>query len=316
MDEDYKLVLVLGNGFDLDLGLKTKYGDFMGSTFFKSSPDYLMDTSPVSGGVNLFKFLEKRLSSDKWIDLEHELATLALVRTKRGPNASFVEEMTFLALHKALCSYLKEIKYDNINEDSVALTLLRILNQYDLWEILSFNYTDLKNLEHYVGEINVPVEYIHGSIKDDSIILGFEDDLEIDSSFCFMIKSFSPYYKSHNVREKLLDANEIIFFGHSLGHTDYHYFEDLFKYQSQAETANQNLIIRIFTFDEESRIETLLQLREMNNKRTDLLYDLCDFEVYRTKDGIDKGKIDKYFGELTKRLQEHAPAYIPGPMFM
>ena len=31
---DYKVVLVLGNGFDLDLGLPTGYSDFLQSPFF------------------------------------------------------------------------------------------------------------------------------------------------------------------------------------------------------------------------------------------------------------------------------------------
>lgn len=40
MKEDYKFLLILGNGFDLDLGLKTKYTDFMKSAYFQSYIDY------------------------------------------------------------------------------------------------------------------------------------------------------------------------------------------------------------------------------------------------------------------------------------
>lgn len=76
---------------------------------------------------------------------------------------------------------------------------------------------------------------MHGSLesrqtaKDDtSIILGFQDNIEIDDSYCFMIKSHSPYYTSHNIKSKLDQADEVIFFGHSLGSTDYPYFEDFF----------------------------------------------------------------------------------------
>lgn len=31
----YKIVLVVGNGFDIDLGLPTRYFDFLGSVYFK-----------------------------------------------------------------------------------------------------------------------------------------------------------------------------------------------------------------------------------------------------------------------------------------
>ena len=32
-NKDYRVVLVIGNGFDLDLGLKTKYNDYMNSDY-------------------------------------------------------------------------------------------------------------------------------------------------------------------------------------------------------------------------------------------------------------------------------------------
>lgn len=67
-------------------------------------------------------------------------------------------------------------------------------------------------------KIVIPVSYMHGSLKsrqtekdDTSIILGFQDDIEIDDSYCFMIKSHSPYYTSHNLKSKLDQADEVIF---------------------------------------------------------------------------------------------------------
>lgn len=60
--------------------------------------------------------------------------------------------------------------------------------------------------------------------------------------------------------------------------------------------------LRIFTKDENSRISILLRLREMNNKRTDLLYDLCDFKIYKTEN--DGKEIEQYFHELKERLTD------------
>ena len=157
------------------------------------------------------------------------------------------------------------------------------------------NYTDLYKLEEYVGSIKCSVEHIHGSVSDNSIILGFQDDVEIDDSYCFMIKSFSPHFKSHNVRRQLLDADEIIFFGHSLGETDYHYFKDLFMKQS-----NETIV------NEQSRIEILTQLRNMNERKTNLLYGLCDFAIYRT-DGSDKNRINNYLEKLKSRAEKEFP---------
>lgn len=304
----HKIVLVIGNGFDLDLGLKTRYKDFLDSKYFTDFIEgRLLDQfGHIVDNLNIFDYLSlKGRNKENWIDIEQELSRLAISRYPYNNNiqrkASQKEEETFELLHKQLCSYLKSIDYSNIN-NSTSLQLLSVLCKCANVEIISYNYTDLHKLEqHLECKLNKPIDYVHGKIEDESIILGFEDDIEIDKSYAFMIKSFSPHYKSHNVRQKLLEANEVIFFGHSLGSTDYHYFQDLFRRQSNPDLADQKQIIRIFTYDEKSRRDILIRLREMNNKRTDYIFDLCDFNLYRTKDGVDKTKIDMYLEELSDR---------------
>lgn len=297
MNRDYKIVLVLGNGFDLDLGLKTSYRDFMESDNIANFSFKSFISS--KGEIDIVRHCVDNYSINKWIDLEKELAYLALLWTEKKEYCSEFKTMRFNNLVDTLCSFLKCL--DSVS-DSTAIRLFEILNRCEMLDVLSFNYTDLKRLECIVGKINAHVEYIHGTISDDSIILGFHDNMNIRDDFCFMIKSFNPHFRSHNVRKKLLDADEIIFFGHSLGSTDYHYFEDLFKYQSTPEKARE-IVLRIFTYDEESRRDILLQLRAMNDKRTDLLYDLCDFEIYRTKEEVDKCKINIYLEELSMRIE-------------
>ena len=315
MAKDYKIVLVLGNGFDLDLGLKTKYSDFLESPFFvnnttNNTSDHLANMLYLKSekDINIFNYLKCVKNQNNWIDIETELAKLASRYNsqdgviKHKYKVSNEERSTFNKLHEELCNYLQSIDYANIKSDSIAVKLLKIIVKYRFAEILSYNYTDIRKLESIVGRINIPVDNIHGRISDQSIIIGIQDEVDIHNSYCFMIKSFSPFFKSHNVREKLLNADEIIFFGHSLGSTDYHYFEDLFKNQSQADKANKKLILRIFTYDEVSRISILTQLRAMNEKRTDMLYDLCNFEIYRTGEIGDKNKIRSYLSELDKRI--------------
>lgn len=319
LKSDHKIVLVIGNGFDLDLGLKTQYKNFMESVYFKSyTNDNVLKRTPKTGiSNNLFKYLQNQLGLQNWIDIETEL--LKIATEKRRVNMDGVTKLVniqatsyleydFECIHSALCSYLESLDYNCIDHDSVALKVLDLIAQHQNSEIISYNYTDIHKLEPFVGNINCSVDHVHGRISDKSIILGFQDDADIDQSFCFMIKSFSPHFKSHNVRNKLLKADEIIFFGHSLGCTDYHYFEDLFKYQSQADKANKDLIMRIFTYDEKARREILFQLREMNEKRTDMIYELCDFEIYRTASDMDKNKISKYLSELLDRINLLNPA--------
>ncbi|WP_288874180.1 AbiH family protein [uncultured Bacteroides sp.] len=315
LNQDHKIVLVMGNGFDLDLGLKTSYKSFIDSTYFK---ERLKKESNIGDDSNVFSYLYEKIGLKQWIDIEQELLTLATLKKKvRNHKGNLVDglnkanidlEYTFDCLLTELCNYLQSLDYNNIKINSTALKILKAVVSYPNSEIISYNYTDIMRLAPIIKTaIDCPIEYVHGSLRDRSIILGFQDDVEIDKSFCFMIKSFNPNFRSHNVRAKLLDADEIIFFGHSLGSTDYHYFEDLFRYQSQPDKANQNLVLRIFTYDENARRDILFQLRKMNNKRTDMIYELCDFEIYRTESGVDEYKITKYLEGLVNRISMLQP---------
>ncbi len=66
MSEHRKIVLILGNGFDLDLGLKTSYKDFWESEFCPK--DY---PAPLIHHLN--QCWPENLEAVKWYDLENEL---------------------------------------------------------------------------------------------------------------------------------------------------------------------------------------------------------------------------------------------------
>ena len=82
-----------------------------------------------------------------------------------------------------------------------------------------------------------------------------------------------------------------------MGATDYHYFSDFFKQQSDLTSKKvKPKKIRIFTYNESSRQEILAQLRDMNEHRINYLYDLNDLRIYRTME--DQEDIKLYFREL------------------
>ena len=85
------------------------------------------------------------------------------------------------------------------------------------------------------------------------------------------------------------EANEVVFFGHSLGHNDYHYFKAFFQSQCvEGMKRDEGKRITFFTYDNNSRIEILKQLRSMNEKKTDLLFNLNQMEFICTNDGGGK----------------------------
>lgn len=326
--KSYKTLLIIGNGFDLDLNLNTSYANFLNSSFFKNNETktfskYALELS--NSDINIFSYLRFKTEINGWIDVENELANLASrkVRENFGRDevlavVSEKEKQTFQQLRIALCDYLKSISYNEVKTDSYGLQILRLLNNSDSnSEIITFNYTDINKLAPIWGDRNIviPVTYMHGSLEsrktkndDTSIILGFQDNIDIDDSYCFMIKSHSPYYRSHNLKSKLNQADEVIFFGHSLGSTDYPYFEDFFRKQCAVKPDNEKIKVRIFTKDEESRQNILIQLRNMNEKHTQMLYEYCDFAIYRTDAHQDDEKIETYLSELRRRIYPEFPS--------
>ncbi|CDA83584.1 putative uncharacterized protein [Bacteroides sp. CAG:754] len=291
-------LLIIGNGFDLDLGLPTKYSNYIESSYFKKRS---------IRGSKLFKHISEAYHNKKWIDIENELKIFAL--DDKGKNVlSNKTEKDFELLRVSLCDYLSNLSYDNLKKDSSAgILITSVINNFLFNKIYTYNYTDLEKIlskldikKGFNNRINI--EYVHGKADDKSIILGFEDSAEVKDDYLFMIKSFSRHFRSHNIQYDMMLADEVIFFGHSLGSTDYHYFEHFFRNQSNEQIKKEDYKkITIFTYDNKSRLEILAQLRNMNEKKTNLLFSLNQLNIFCTKDEEgDKERITEY----CKNLQE------------
>ena len=76
---DRKLLVIIGNGFDLDLGQKTSYKDFMLSRIFDNYRENSHLESTQYGHLNLFDYLQDRFDGNdkQWIDVEIELREFA-----------------------------------------------------------------------------------------------------------------------------------------------------------------------------------------------------------------------------------------------
>ncbi len=284
-----KIVLIIGNGFDLDLGFKTSYNDFI-------------KTGVLRKYINpLIRKLLQQHSIQSWIDIEEFLKEHASQDKYAYDEKTILEG--YLILRDELLKYIKSLTYDNINANNTALMLLSAVLQYSSVQIFSFNYTDLNTICQVYGiSCRAHITHIHGKSADNSIILGFDDDTNIKkNAYSCMIKSHSAYYRSANINKALLNADEIIFFGHSLGSTDYHYFRHFFMSRVQENCISDDQLkkIRIFTFDEQARQRILLQIRNMNDRKTNMLYDLNDFRIFRTQE--DREEIALYCQDLSNK---------------
>lgn len=316
-------LLIIGNGFDLELGLKTSYKDFVNSSTYKKyeqeiQKKYAFKTKyDINHDINLniFSYFKSVLKIQNWIDLEMEIGKLATRKiVYYNPNAARKKEVlmksseammdSFNALRECLNEYISllDIPEKRTNYASVLLNIIAA-EKRDNVQIVTFNYTPVDRASGV--DVKVPVYHIHGRLSQGygtNIILGVQDDIEVDKSYSYIIKSHSPYYHSSRIIDLLEEADEVIFFGHSLGETDYPYFSEFFQSQCKRIEPDKRKKIRIFTYNENSRLDILYQLRIMNNKQTRMFFENADFALYRTFDKMDDYEINKYFNELIKDL--------------
>lgn len=277
-------VFILGNGFDLDLGWKTRYSDF-------ASSKYWIEDSSYGNDLNFHLHLDKYI--EKWFDLEISLFDYAKAEgkppvTRERESLINKDKQCFKELTQGLSDFLRREEKREVNKDSVAAKVLKaILDNGYFTSIYSFNYTNLKSIAGKLGlSTDFRYEHVHGSIATDSIILGVEDAVDLYPGYSFLYKTFSPHYESHHIQYDLLEADEVVFFGHSLGKNDYHYFQSFFRRQcDESLERKQGKRITFFTYDDASRIGMLEQLREMNDKKTNYLFGLNDMEFICTKGG-------------------------------
>lgn len=338
MNLRYKLLFIIGNGFDLDLKLKTSYKSFVESAEFEDHLDYwevqrlrsdafdFRHKSSIQqqilfrhGRKSIFPILAAKTSLQNWIDIEQQLALIAQNQKntdeaiKKGAGLLEllpVEKDSFYELHSCLKNYLDGLPYDQISKGSYAYWLFSILNQYpEFVHVKSFNYTDWDKI--FKNNNRIIPDHIHGRLKDNSLIIGIQDNIDIAPEYNYMIKTFSENFHSHDLIPELRSADEVIFFGHSFGETDYHYFEDFFKRQTNPDTARIGLPLSIFTLNRDTRMNILEQLRVMNNKRTDYLYALSNLNIFMTDPNCNNGtEIGNFLRDLECRLEKEKSDYL------
>ena len=146
--------------------------------------------------------------------------------------------------------------------------------------------------------------HVHGALEGSrEIVFGVKDGTKLPDGYDFLRKDFEPTYRSTNLFSDLMDAKEVVFFGHSLAENDYHYFSRFFQIHSDAynRDANNKCSITIITYNDQSRADILSNLRRMNNGKIDDLFAQNDFRFLRTEKGNVKAMIE--FDEWIKELQ-------------
>lgn len=281
-----KGIIVLGNGFDLDLGLQTSYSDFAKSRYWTE----LMDANPRSSdNGRLLGCLRERYDAEKWIDIEKTLLEFALAKTKnRDVSRAKDDQEDFILLRAALKKFLLEQQGSfSAEKNSVAKVMLKMTPRLTkVCALYTFNYTQLDVLANKIGVgLEKDAVHIHGSLKDGGdLILGIDTKEMIAEEYSFLFKTQNRQYRHTDILKSLRDKAEYVFFGHSLNGMDYSYFSLLFSHLTVSVQTTPRLTIITKNEDEENRFKNFLRrshvsLQELysNSNPTFILTD----EVYK-----------------------------------
>ena len=223
------MYVILGNGFDLNLGLKTSYADFLNSAEFEgitnnSLKDHLIEANDIQG----------------WVDVEAELKEYA-EGYYQDEEMKIVDGLLdeYLELKNNLSTYLGKCS-DNLNyqDDNFSVKFLQYIfsgnNAFHKPTIFNFNYTD--SVEKYIRPPQYKqLIYMHGTLKNDDINFGIGDRTEnLERGHTFLKKSHAMNYSSSfnnffGRDQRSGDIVQVYIFGHSLGESDNDYFKNFFR---------------------------------------------------------------------------------------
>lgn len=286
-------LLILGNGFDLDLGFKTRYEDF-----FKS--DKFPFVNHDESCHDLGHFIYDCGVQEKWYDLENLLGIYGAEKCSTNADIEGDKE-DFHRIIDGFASYLKNVIFlPDIDVHSVAARVLKAADTPLLSpQVYSFNYTNFDEVTSQLHLSNFSCKYVHGSLNNPkSIVLGVGEYVNLKSNATYLYKTSNPRYNSQNLLTVYPYYDTIIIYGLSMSQVDYPYFEDFFRDVAERTfMGDRRKYIRIFTYDEQSRMDILDNIRKMNSGLVKLV-GYSDFDIIRTKDNIDETKVREVIHHL------------------
>lgn len=301
-----KKILILGNGFDLAFGFWTSYANFVN---VRGGKDYSFwpFTEHPSGKYmseslhcHFYNFVQTHkdvLGLIRWIDIEGELWNYVNLKKFSPINHELLQEdeNSYNTLVSRLQTYLSLVYPHKRNQDidiSIPIEILKAIRENGGFNLIyTFNYTDptyiLSKFAYYSDYEMPKVKYMHGSLKDNNIVLGFNEDLSLPQEYDFMFKC--DKIEPHNLANDLLDADEIIVYGLSFGQIDGIYFKHFLEQLSSVISAKRKPRFSIITYDKNSAKSIQRNLRAMglsrekiNNSLEFRIIPVCEIELDAT----------------------------------
>lgn len=285
------VALIVGNGFDIDMGLPSRYSDFIRSKEWNDAVNgfniYLQQKDYQKH--SLIAQLQMASTNSQWFDIEQEIHRFIVSHPDNTEMDVRDIRSEFEVIKKALTNYLKRITSTFTADNSKVSTALH----YRMRECpltvteIYFNYTyphqyiKLPIQQAIFNGAQHWVTFVHGSLRDNDIVLGcdLQEGEQVNRQLSFMYK-YNQLKKANHIARNILEAKEIIFFGHSINEMDFGYFKEFFKVASASPIPIRHLTI--ITYDDESERNIKDNIRNQGISVSDLYSNLWTFDIIKT----------------------------------
>lgn len=307
-----ELAIIIGNGFDKDLGLPSGYPEFLKSDEWKKLEKTLSSfpTEDYLSHSLIYHLQTEAYIKKYWFDIEKEI----LQFIKNHPVCTEREireiESEFKRLKKALKEYLIRVSDGyKMAETKFPYEFMKKLATCPKKMVeINFNYTNPQDFlpnPIYFHKESYDQIHVHGSLSEEEIVLGcdIQKDQEVNRDLSFMYK-YNMLNRANHVARNLLEAKEIIFYGHSVNEMDFGYFREFFKVASASPKPIRHLTF--ITFDEKSERSIKDNIRNQGISVTDLYNNLESFVFIHTeklysKDSKELQKCDDMFKRISTK---------------
>lgn len=269
-------VIILGNGFDLDLGWKTSYKDF-----FQAEQDSFYQYNNLS-------YIKQMIEGECWYNLEGYLRQCVL--NVGQTEVKLLNDFWQICSNLMLDYFSKNISKFKTNHNSCAYRLMTILNNSIVY---TFNYTNPFVKE---GITEPEIHFVHGKLEGSfigthmklGVDMGAVQENELSNN-----RYLKPLLKSDANTEKdgllcqLKKSHNIIIYGHSLSITDSDYFKLFFDYIVSNRFTSKSLYFVVYD-------ASGLQIIKNNMKEYGISFDEIQFSqneiniVYTSKGAEDR----------------------------
>lgn len=295
------ITFLIGNGFDINLGLKTQYISFY-PYFIKQASENNMIKNWINENERLWADLEEKLGQElknvsednleKFYDDMEEMNRLLIQYLENEQKSYIIEdsELIMKEFTRSMLQFFYGLPLNDVN--SIRNTMNSYSNQEFIYSFITFNYTDVldriidlyensKTIATHRFGVNVygnnigNVLHIHGTTEAE-MILGVNDKTQIENDYLKSDTSFLDTIIKERMNNsigqrktekgiKIIDDSHIIcIFGMSIGNTDKMWWEKIINWLKI--NGDNKLIIFVKGFEEALKKKIPARTIRLNEK--------------------------------------------------